>query len=371
MYPVWILLCFPSAVRTENCSELQKEAIIGHQIHQELSTINCHYNRNESQQLVVSLETKHILCKYKYDKLSWSKQICNDNIKFQWTPQTGEISFQLLNLQFNNSAIYKCTVENYLPPPTRCLAQKSIFIDVQASPSVSVSCEKGPGGSLTMLCTSKGFYPYELKQAWLRSEKPNSYQNSSVVLNSSDIRWKQIHNTDGTWSITSSLPLSSGLGVYYCWVNHSALSQPIIVNITSTECTEIKERLTVLVTLVSGISCGVIAGIGLILAGCYKCSRKRNSSRSEVEAAPLPEPVSHRTLGSLGNHQPVPEVYSTLADYQPVPEVYSTLGDYQPVPEVYSTLGDYQPVPEVYSTLGSHQPVPCRNNSNGSPSLSL
>ncbi|XP_053501410.1 uncharacterized protein LOC128620439 isoform X2 [Ictalurus furcatus] len=343
---VWVLLSFLSAMKTEKCIELNQTETI----HQGMpTTINCLYGTNRSDRLTASLKRNHLLCEYVYLNKSWTKRFCNDNIRFVWIPETEEISFQLLNIHMNNTGIYTCTVVNYFPPPTSCLGEKRISIHVNAPPSVSVSCVKGPDGAPTVLCASEGFYPADLKQAWFRDGEYISYLNASLRplykenVISSDISWNYSKNTDGSYRVTSYLHLSSNITVYYCWVNHSTLSQPIIVNISSTECTEREEKLT----------------------------ETRRYSRSPVEAPPLPEPVSHSTLGTMGNHQPVPEVYSTLGNNGPVLQVYSTLGNDGPVLQVYSTLGNDWPVPQVYSTLGNHKPVPCRNNSNDTTSISL
>lgn len=167
---------------------------------------------------------------------------------------------------------------------------------------------KRPDRAPTVLCISQGFYPEDLKQAWLRDGEYITYLNTSRKplykenLNFSEVSWNYSKNTDGSYSLTSYLHLSSNITVDSCWVNHSTLSQPIIVNVSSTVCTEREERLTGIfnkltdfqirfdckilwwcihcilfsdaLSSVTGISCGVIAGIGLITAGCYQCFSK-------------------------------------------------------------------------------------------------
>ncbi|XP_047661238.1 uncharacterized protein LOC113644168 isoform X3 [Tachysurus fulvidraco] len=234
------------AVSTQSCTEVKKtESIIHHQISQGLSTtINCHYRKNSSQSLTASLRTKYNLCNYIYSNTSWTKQFCIDDIRFTWSPETKEISFQLLNLQINNSGVYTCAVDSILPPPTRCLGQETTFIHVKAPPSVSVSCVNSSDGVPKVLCTSERFYPADLTQTWLRDGKYINYLNTSLILsntenlNYSHFNWNYRYNTDGTYSVTSYLQLSSDRAVFYCRVNHSTLTQPITVNISSTECTE-------------------------------------------------------------------------------------------------------------------------------------
>lgn len=122
-----------------------------------------------------------------------------------------------------------------------------------ASPSVSVSCERGPDRTPTIHCASEGFYPTDLKQAWLRDGEYISYLNTSLPptyeenLSTSLINWNFRNNIDGSYSLISYLHLSSNIAhqvMFYCWVNHSTLSKPITVNISSTECAETEEALT-------------------------------------------------------------------------------------------------------------------------------
>ncbi|XP_053501178.1 uncharacterized protein LOC128620310 [Ictalurus furcatus] len=317
VWSVWMLLLFPSAINTQNCTELNTTQTV----HRGMSvTVSCHYSTNSSLHSVVYFRRKHLLCYYRFLQKSWIKASCESHIKFIWFQEKEEIAFELLNLQISNSGIYTITVEEHAPPPSRCVGQKRIFIHVIAHPLVSMSCVKGPDRAATMLCASEGFYPADLQQVWLRDGEYSSYLNLSHTspyeenLNTSDINWTYRNNTDGSYSITSYLHLPSHTlqkVMYYCWVNHSTLSQPITVTISSTECTEREEKLTDLFSAIVGISCGVMAGIGLILSGCYQCLRRRLDLQSPVGASSLPELVSHsaaqtQVYSTLGNHRPVP-----------------------------------------------------------------
>ncbi|KAF5892636.1 H-2 class II histocompatibility antigen, A-D beta chain-like isoform X2, partial [Clarias magur] len=273
--PCWMLLLIPLAVSSQNCTEFnQTESIDIHHIHQGQSiTISCHYNKKKSQYLTVMLRTKYRICEYHYSNKSWTKTFCNDNVRLVWISESEEISFQLINLQINNSDMYTCTVLELIPPPTRCLGQKRIFIHVKAPPSVSVSCVKWQDGASTVLCAAEGFYPADLQQSWLRDEEYISSPNISLThlfkgnLNS-DVSRNYSTHSNGIYNFTSYLHVSSSITVYYCWVNHSSLSQPIVVNISSTECTEGAESLTGVLS-VTGITCGLMATVMLIFAGCY------------------------------------------------------------------------------------------------------
>lgn len=110
-----------------------------------------------------------------------------------------------------------------------------------------MSCVKRPDRAPTILYAAEDFYSADLEQVWLRDGECISYMNTSLKCpyeenqNTSDINWNYRNNTDGSYSLTSYLHLSSQTPqnmIYICWVNHSTLSQPITANISSTECTE-------------------------------------------------------------------------------------------------------------------------------------
>uniref|UniRef100_A0A3B1IKZ9 Ig-like domain-containing protein n=1 Tax=Astyanax mexicanus TaxID=7994 RepID=A0A3B1IKZ9_ASTMX len=208
--------------------------------------INCNYNKTiERLALTVFLRREQLLCSYLNQLKSWKKQSCKENIKLIWIPETEEISFELVNLQINDTGVYTCAVERHAPPPVM----------------VSVSCVRGPDGATTVLCTFKGFYPAAVEQAWIRDDKfitsfnpTHTFTHTQNLntshtfthtqhLNTSTVHWNFSINPDGTHSLTSCLhllTLTDEQGMYSCWVNHSSLNQPITVNISSTDCSEEK-----------------------------------------------------------------------------------------------------------------------------------
>ncbi|GAA6096463.1 uncharacterized protein LOC113543640 [Tachysurus ichikawai] len=157
-----------------------------------------------------------------------------------------------------------------------------------------MSCVKRPDRAPTILYAAEDFYSADLEQVWLRDGECISYMNTSLKCpyeenqNTSDINWNYRNNTDGSYSLTSYLHLSSQTPqnmIYICWVNHSTLSQPITANISSTECTEREQ-----------------ASIGICLLGFLDYT---------VGASPLPELVSQcasqtQVYSTLGNRRPVP-----------------------------------------------------------------
>ncbi|XP_036451208.1 tapasin-related protein-like isoform X2 [Colossoma macropomum] len=277
---VWMLLSFLSAVKTESAvlSTTSAQTVL----QGKTTTVNCDYNKAiEKVFFSVDLRREQLLCSYIYQHKSWRKRSCKDNIRFIWTPETEEISFELLNLQINDSGVYTCAVERVVPPPVQRLGVQTTFIDVIARPVVSASCLKGSDGAPTVLCTAEGFYPAALEQVWIRDGERITYPNSSLInreyLHSSAVRWNSSINTDGSYSLTSylHLPPTPEQVMYHCWVNHSSFNQPISVNISSTECYETKEEqptgsdFSGVSFIMAGISFGVLAGVLLVTAVTY------------------------------------------------------------------------------------------------------
>ncbi|KAL6473105.1 hypothetical protein MHYP_G00192930 [Metynnis hypsauchen] len=277
---VWMLLSFLSAVKTE--SVVVNTTPAQTVLRGKTTTVNCDYDKtSEKDFFTAALSREQSLCSYIYQHKSWAKRPCKDNISFIWTPETEEISFELLNLHINDSGVYTCAVERVVPPPEKSLGVQTTFIRVIAQPVVSASCVMRSDGAPKMLCSSEGFYPAALEQVWIRDGERNTYPNSSLInreyLNSSDVRWNSSINTDGSYSLTSfvHLPPSPEEVMYHCWVNHSSLNQPITVNISSTECYETKEEqhtgsdFSGVICLIAGISFGVLTGVLLVSAVNY------------------------------------------------------------------------------------------------------
>ncbi|KAG9263639.1 hypothetical protein AMEX_G23691 [Astyanax mexicanus] len=97
--------------------------ISAHTGHLGMTTIiNCDYNKtSERKALTVFLRREQLLCSYYYQLKSWKNQSCKENIKLIWIPETEDVSFELLNLQINDTGVYTCAVERHAPPPVKCL----------------------------------------------------------------------------------------------------------------------------------------------------------------------------------------------------------------------------------------------------------
>lgn len=119
-------------MKTWTCSQFNSTQIV----HKGSSTsIDCYSKQNcclrsKGVAFAVDLRRKHLLCAYLYLNQSWNKQLCNDNIRFVWIPETEQISFDLLNVQINHSADYTCTIVKYFPPPAHCVLIQRTFIQV-------------------------------------------------------------------------------------------------------------------------------------------------------------------------------------------------------------------------------------------------
>uniref|UniRef100_A0A8B9J4Y9 Ig-like domain-containing protein n=1 Tax=Astyanax mexicanus TaxID=7994 RepID=A0A8B9J4Y9_ASTMX len=323
---VWILLSFISAETPDNTTLNMN---LTHTFPLTLGTIiNCNYNKtSEREALTVFLRREQLLCSYYYQLKSWKKQLCKENIKLIWIPETEEVSFELLNLQINDTGVYTCAVERHVPPPVKCLGIRRTFLHVIARPAVSGSCVMGPDKAPTVLCTSEGFYPAAVEQSWSIDDEfitsfntthtftHTQYINTSHKfthtqnLNTSAVHWNYSINPNGTYSLSSYLhllTLTPEQVMYTCWVNHSSLNQPITVNISSTDCSE-KQELTGLMIKITGITSAVLMGLAIVVC-CHIFRRRRAYSHSPRER-PQPEPSSQLqfdTYSTLGHHRPIP-----------------------------------------------------------------
>ncbi|XP_022536426.2 uncharacterized protein LOC107196917 [Astyanax mexicanus] len=269
----WILLLCISSVQTENTVQSTTSA---HVVHLgKTATINCDYNKtSEKETFRVYLRREQLLCSYFHQLKSWRKQSCKENIRLIWIPETEEVSFELVNLQINDTGVYTCAVERLTPPPVQTLGNQRTSLHVIAHPAVFVSCVRGSNGVSAILCASEGFYPAAVEQAWIRDGEFITYLNISNTfthtkhLNTSAVHYNSSINPDGTHSLSlylHLLTLTPEQVIYSCWVNHSSLSQPITVNISSTECSEKEDVWTGVIFISVVISFGVLIVILLTL----------------------------------------------------------------------------------------------------------
>lgn len=93
-----------------------------------------------------------------------------------------------------------------------------------AQPKVSMSHVRASDGVHTILCLSEGFYPSALEQMWMRN---GGFQNDNINKT----------NPDGSFTLHSYLNVSDCTD-YSCWVNHSSLSQPMILHLSPADCYE-------------------------------------------------------------------------------------------------------------------------------------
>jgi len=59
---------------------------------------------------------------------SWKRQDCEDHIRFIWIKETMELSFELLNLQNQDTDTYTCTVRRIAKPPEEDLGIERVQV---------------------------------------------------------------------------------------------------------------------------------------------------------------------------------------------------------------------------------------------------
>ncbi|XP_056103603.1 uncharacterized protein LOC130082772 isoform X2 [Rhinichthys klamathensis goyatoka] len=265
--------------------------------HGQSAKISCNYRRkNDTEIMTVNLQTfNHTLCSYLHMD-SWKKQDCKDHIRFIWIKETMEISFELLNLQNQDTGTYTCTVKRIAKPPEEDLGVERVQVFVR--PVLSLSCEKWPNGSPMLMC-SVGFYHDSLEQLWIRD---------GDVLNSS-YSYKSFNGS----SYLVLPPQTFNDTIYSCWVNHSSLNQPLVGNLSSSVCYE-RGGVTVNVVFIisSVLAVFLIIAFMFIAVMCTFYRRARSQSVPPVGMSVTPTPVLYTHLHSE-------TLYSTLGDHHPVP----------------------------------------------------
>ncbi|KAM9499227.1 tapasin-related protein-like isoform 1-T1 [Salvelinus alpinus] len=264
-------------------------------------TIHCTHNLpNDIEIFTVTIKGTKVLCFSQFNRQEWLvSKTCKESIQINWNNETREIFFSLMKLQINDSGLYSCEVKRAAPPPAQVFS-KNITICVTAPPAVSVSDVKEPSSGLPMLlCSSQGFYPKTIEQVWFRDGQ---------LLNTRLSDRQREDNTDGSITVHSYLPLSSGpskAGLYLCWVNHSSLSHPITVNHT------VMSNGFPVSWLFIVVSIGAVLILVVLIVMIFKCTHFKR--------------VKH--LFPLGTSQePVHTVSSVTENI-----IYSTLGDHHPI----------------------------------------
>ncbi|XDV54292.1 hypothetical protein PO909_022611 [Leuciscus waleckii] len=256
--------------------------------------ITCNYRRtNDTEIMTVNLQTlNHTLCSYLHVD-SLRKQDCKDNIRLIWIKEIMEISFELLNLQNQDTGTYTCTVKRIAKPPEEDLGVERVQVIVR--PVLSLSCEKWPNGSPMLVC-SVGFY-HSLEQLWIKD---------GDVLNSS-------HKSFNGSSYLELPPHTISDTIYSCWVNHSSLNQPLVGNLSSSVCYERGGVTVKVVFIISSVLAVFLIIAFMFIAVMCKCYRRaRSQSVPPVGMSVTPESFLHDHLHSEA-------LYSTLGDHHAVP----------------------------------------------------
>ncbi|XP_067253967.1 uncharacterized protein [Chanodichthys erythropterus] len=266
--------------------------------------ISCNYKpSSDIESFTVKLETTNTICSVMYVNKSWINHSCKALFRFIWIPESVEMSFEVSNLQIIDTDIYKCVVTRNIPPPYVPLREERTFVQVIAHPNVSVSHVRASDGFHEILCRSEGFYPSSLELVWMRNE---GFQNISHTYNINKT------NPDGSYTLHSYLNVSDCTN-YSCWVNHSSLSQPMILHLSPADCYENRESFRDKITWMTLVtSVLLIFAILIMTVVCERFKRARRRSESAVRVSVTSEPTLH-------SHLQAEIVYSTLGDHHPVP----------------------------------------------------
>ncbi|XP_050976370.1 major histocompatibility complex class I-related gene protein isoform X2 [Labeo rohita] len=281
----WMLLSlFPVVIAEDalfNSSSIQT-------VHRGMSVnISCNYKpSNDSDGFTVELHSNSKLCSVMKSNKSWIKQSCKDHCRFVWIPETVQMSFEVSNLQINDTGTYKCVVTRLIPPPSQLLREEKTFVQVIAPPNVSVSHEGALGQFPTIVCRSEGFYPSALEQMLMRN---GEFQNTSFTYSINKI------NPDGSFTLHSYLNTSDCVN-YSCWVNHSTLSQPTILPLTPADCYENRFR-GYNIQIALFISALLTPVLLIITAMCCSCEPSEDFLHSELTTEVL--------YSILSDHHPV------------------------------------------------------------------
>uniref|UniRef100_A0A3B1IYS8 Ig-like domain-containing protein n=1 Tax=Astyanax mexicanus TaxID=7994 RepID=A0A3B1IYS8_ASTMX len=223
---------------------------------------------------------ERVPCTYYIEKNKTDSSNCESRFKVNPEP----FGLTITDVRSSDAGVYNCSI-------TKTRVQNKLF----------VSCVRGSNGVSAILCASEGFYPAAVEQAWIRDGEFITYLNISNTFTHTNI------NPDGTHSLSLYLhlpTLTPEQVIYSCWVNHSSLSQPITVNISSTECSE-KEDVWTGMSL-SGSLVKVIC-IFCILLGC--CSWLPSCSNNKCLIGDKSEVLAPDLVMSDGLKHRVPEVF--------------------------------------------------------------
>ncbi|XP_073730847.1 uncharacterized protein [Misgurnus anguillicaudatus] len=302
------VLILPSLIIGQETQHSVLKAHHVFKVHQGMSVnISCNYNKSDETErfhATLHLNKDHKLCSYVNNNTNNKTsmcQSCNKDIRFIWITESKEITFELSNLQINNSGTYRCIVRRDIPPPAMTIGENNTTVQVLACPHVSMSCMKEPDGHPIILCSSEGFYPSDLQQVWLRDgELMNISHTQNTIRN----------HSDGSFTLHSYLNLSSAISDslnYSCGVNHSSLNKQVVLHLSLANCTDRKTEPSLHISYNMKIALmisALLTLIILIMAVVLKHFRK-NNNRSPVS------PIHFNAQSEL--------VYSMLGDHRPVP----------------------------------------------------
>ncbi|XP_067853508.1 CD276 antigen homolog [Heptranchias perlo] len=174
----------------------------------------------------------------------------------------GSAEFHLLNVGFQDSGIYYCSMRDWRGKISNGNGTELIVY----VPPTPVKITRLLSPSLTLLCTTAAFFPEECNLTW--------YQNGSEI--KSGINTVATRSEEGLYQVSSSLISVQSNTVYICRVSHASLPTAANASYTVRDPVLANRNNTFLYSLVSGCAAG-----GLIILVLVILVKRCNFVRTE------------------------------------------------------------------------------------------
>ncbi|XP_038662031.1 tyrosine-protein phosphatase non-receptor type substrate 1-like isoform X1 [Scyliorhinus canicula] len=186
---------------------------------------------------------------WRRDSKEGTLQLSSDKRNIMIPFRQGSAELHLLNVSFQDSGVYYCSVRVF---SKKVSSENGTELIVQVPPT-PVKITLVPSHSLTLLCTTAGFFPEEFDLIW--------YRNNIII--TSGMSTRELKNEEGLYQVSSSLTQLETNSFYSCGVSHSSLETPAYGNYTVRSRGNIHDKYLYL--LVSGCLAGGLITVLLVI----------------------------------------------------------------------------------------------------------